>query len=96
LKRGQESKNEPSLSDLRDSGQIEEAADIVMFAHRPEYYGIDTFEDGNSAIGKAEIIISKGRNIGLARFRLNFISHLTKFTNETDTFTNIKNDDFIF
>jgi len=96
LKRGQESKNEPSLSDLRDSGQIEEAADIVMFAHRPEYYGIDTFEDGNSAIGKAEIIISKGRNIGLARFRLNFISHLTKFTNETNNFNIQPNDDFIF
>lgn len=79
LKRGENGAKEPSLSDLRDSGQIEEAADVVMFIHRPEYYNIDTFEDGESSIGKAELIIAKGRNIGIGRFRMLFIAELTKF-----------------
>lgn len=67
LKRGDESR-EPLLSDLRDSGQIEEAADIVMFINRPENFNIMQFEDGDSSAGKAEIIIAKGRGIGLGRF----------------------------
>lgn len=79
LKRGESGTKEPSLSDLRDSGQIEEAADVVMFIHRPEYYNIDTFEDGESSRGKAELIIAKGRNIGIGRFRMLFIADLTKF-----------------
>lgn len=84
LKRGDNGTKEPSLSDLRDSGQIEEAADIVMFVHRPEYYGITEFDDGENSTGRAEIIIAKGRNIGLARFRLNFIASLTKFTDRIE------------
>ena len=95
LKRGDESR-EPLLSDLRDSGQIEEAADIVMFINRPEYFNIMQFEDGDSSAGKAEIIIAKGRGIGLGRFRLNFIASLTKFTDEQETPTaiNYGNSDF--
>lgn len=76
------SNSEPNLADLRDSGQIEEAADVVMFVYRPEYYGVETFEDGTSTQGKAEIIIAKGRNIGVAKFRLDFIHHITRFVNE--------------
>lgn len=84
LKRGENGAKEPSLSDLRDSGQIEEAADVVMFIHRPEYYNIDTFEDGESSHGKAELIIAKGRNIGIARFKMLFIASLTKFADEPE------------
>lgn len=84
LKRG-EDKKEPMLSDLRDSGQIEEAADVVMFIHRPEYFGIQTFEDdGEPTAGKAEIIIAKGRNIGVGRFRVSFIASLTKFHDKAE------------
>ena len=46
----------PQLSDLRESGAIEQDADLVIFIHRPEYYGLDTDEEGNSLRGIAEII----------------------------------------
>jgi replicative DNA helicase len=59
-------KRRPQLSDLRDSGAIEQDADLVMFIYRPEYYGINTVdsEDGAkySSEGVAEIIIGKNRN----------------------------------
>ncbi|MDD3052538.1 MAG: replicative DNA helicase, partial [Candidatus Cloacimonetes bacterium] len=48
----------PRLSDLRESGAIEQDADMVLFIHRPEYYGITTDSDGNSLLGMAEIIIA--------------------------------------
>lgn len=77
--------SEPNMSHLRDSGQIEEAADIIMLVYRPEVYGIEYFDDlqQEPTSGKAKIIIAKGRNIGLAHFKLNFIKELTKFVNET-------------
>lgn len=78
--KGQESKR-PALPDLRGSGQIEEAADSVYFIHRPEYYGIEFDEENNSTKGLAEIILAKGRNTGVGRFKLKFISELTKFKN---------------
>ena len=64
LSRAVESRGEkrPQLSDLRESGAIEQDADIVMFIHRPEYYGDMQDEFGNSTEGKAEVIISKHRN----------------------------------
>ncbi|WP_185858412.1 replicative DNA helicase [Blattabacterium cuenoti] len=74
----------PLLSDLRESGAIEQDADIVLFIYRPEYYGFniwDSDEDNNSCIGQAEIIIAKHRNGGLDRFRLKFISNQAKFEN---------------
>jgi len=75
----------PTLSRLRDSGQIEEAADIVLFIFRQEEYlekGYeDTYKDGNSVFGLAKIIIAKGRNIGTGEFYLNFNKELTKFSN---------------
>ena len=52
----------PQLSDLRDSGSIEQDADLVMFLYRPEYYLGPQDKDGNSVVGKAELIVSKQRN----------------------------------
>jgi replicative DNA helicase len=52
----------PQLSDLRESGSIEQDADIVMFLYRAEYYGITTTEEGQSTNGLAEVIIGKQRN----------------------------------
>ncbi|HNL06119.1 MAG TPA: replicative DNA helicase, partial [Chitinophagales bacterium] len=52
----------PQLSDLRESGSIEQDADMVIFLYRPEYYGFDVDEEGNSSKGVAEIIIAKHRN----------------------------------
>ncbi len=71
----------PLLSDLRESGAIEQDADIVGFIYRPEYYGIDVDADGNSNHQKAEIIIAKHRNGSLEDVPLRFIGKLAKFTN---------------
>ena len=70
----------PQLSDLRESGAIEQDADMVIFIHRPEYYKIDTDEDGESTKGLAEIIIAKNRHGGIKDVKLEFIPELTKFT----------------
>lgn len=51
----------PKLSDLRESGQLEQDADMVIFAHRPEYYGEKTFASGQSAIGAMELMPLKTR-----------------------------------
>jgi replicative DNA helicase len=71
----------PILSDLRESGALEQDADIVLFIYRPSYYGFSTWdENGNgSCKGQAEIIIAKNRNGGLYNIRLNFISEQAKF-----------------
>ena len=69
------------MSRLRGSGQIEEAADNVILVYRPDYYNINTFEDGTDALGKAELILDKGRNIGTARFRVEFIPQIPTFIN---------------
>ena len=71
----------PLLSDLRESGAIEQDADIVSFIYRPEYYNIDTWDDNerSSTEGEAEFIVSKHRNGGLGNIRLRFISTLAKF-----------------
>lgn len=74
----------PVLSRLRDSGQIEEAADMVIFIYRASYYDIIEYDDGTPANGKAMIIIAKGRNTGTGRFYLDFNEQLTKFSDETD------------
>ena len=70
----------PQLSDLRESGAIEQDADIVLFIHRPEYYGITEDEDGNSNIGIAEIIIAKHRNGATGDIKLSFKKNLAKFS----------------
>jgi len=69
----------PMLSDLRESGSIEQDADMVMFIYRPEYYGITEFEDGGSTHGIAELHIAKHRNGALDRVRLRFVHEFTKF-----------------
>jgi replicative DNA helicase len=78
----------PQLSDLRESGAIEQDADIVIFIHRPEYYGITDDENGNSLRGLAEIIIAKHRNGATEDIRLSFRKELAKFS---DLETHISN-----
>ena len=70
----------PQLSDLRESGAIEQDADMVLFIYRPEYYGIP-FENDEPSQGLADIIIAKHRNGALADVRLRFISQFAKFDN---------------
>lgn len=70
----------PQLSDLRESGAIEQDADMVLFIHRPEYYGFNEDEEGNSLIGLAEIIVAKHRNGPVGDLKLRFRSELAKFT----------------
>jgi replicative DNA helicase len=78
----------PQLSDLRESGAIEQDADMVMFIYRPEYYGLtEDKENGSSLVGVAELIIAKHRNGALKDVRLRFISQLAKFVDlETGNF----------
>lgn len=84
LNRGVESRTaaskRPQLSDLRESGAIEQDADMVLFIYRPEYYKIETFEDGQASAGLADIIIAKHRNGALDDVRLRFIKEQAKFT----------------
>ncbi len=70
----------PQLSDLRESGAIEQDADIVAFIHRPEYFGITEDESGNSLLGVAEIIIAKHRNGAVGDVHLSFRKELAKFS----------------
>jgi replicative DNA helicase len=69
----------PQLSDLRESGAIEQDADLVCFIYRPEYYGLDVFEDDTSSRGMAEIYIAKNRHGSIAQPRVKFIAHFAKF-----------------
>lgn len=71
----------PVLSDLRESGAIEQDADIVSFIHRPEYYGLTQDENGNSTVGVGNIIIAKHRNGSTETIQLRFIGKHAKFDN---------------
>jgi replicative DNA helicase len=71
----------PELSDLRDSGEIEQDSDVVIFIHRPEKYGKNTFENGESCLGLAEIIVDKHRNGRTGYFNLRFDAQRTRFDN---------------
>lgn len=71
----------PMLSDLRESGSIEQDADIVSFIYRPEYYKVVEGENGEDLRGVAEIIIAKHRNGETDTARLKWIGHLAKFDN---------------
>lgn len=77
------SSKRPLLSDLRESGAIEQDADIVSFIYRPEYYKIDEWDDEEQSptAGQAEFIIAKHRNGSLENIRLKFIGNLGKFDN---------------
>lgn len=78
LSRGPESRNDkrPMLSDLRDSGAIEQDADIVLFLYRDEYY-----KDKESTRSLAEVIVAKNRHGSLEKVKLGFIGQYTRFTN---------------
>jgi replicative DNA helicase len=83
----------PQLSDLRESGAIEQDADIVTFIYRPEYYELD--EDPASK-GLAEIIIAKHRNGALGTVNLKFVDKYARFENRDDlSFDNTSEDGFV-
>jgi len=86
LSRGVERRDgcRPSLSDLRESGEIEQAADIVMLVYRPEYYGIMTDDAGQPTEGLVDLIFAKGRNIGTGTLPLRFKKEYTKFSDPQD------------
>lgn len=73
----------PLLSDLRESGAIEQDADIVSFIYRPEYYGLEEWDDEGQTQtkGEAEFIVAKHRNGGLDNIRLKFVGELGRFEN---------------
>jgi replicative DNA helicase len=82
LSRGVETRGgdkRPQLSDLRESGSIEQDADIVMFLYRPEYYKITVDEDGMPTQGVGEVIVAKHRNGSTGTAKLKFIGKFTKF-----------------
>jgi len=83
LNRAVESRNDkrPQLSDLRESGSIEQDADVVLFINRPEYYGIQKDADGNSTEGLAEVIVAKHRNGPTGEAKLTFLKEFGKFEN---------------
>jgi replicative DNA helicase len=83
----------PQLSDLRESGAIEQDADMVMFIHRPERYGIIDDGEGNSLIGVAEVILAKHRNGALADIQLKFRDELAKFEEFEGAAADILDDD---
>lgn len=80
----------PQLSDLRESGSIEQDADMVMFLYRPEYYGITQNEEGTPLNGTGEVIIAKHRNGRLEDVQLRFIGKFTKFA-DLDDFSSTDN-----
>ena len=77
----------PILSDLRESGAIEQDADIVSFIYRPDYYGIVKDDDGNSNNGIGEIIIAKHRNGKTDLVRLRFVPEYARFENLTQAYS---------
>ena len=90
LNRGVESREgiegkRPQLSDLRESGAIEQDADMVLFVHRPEYYHIYEDENGRDLHGMAQIIIAKHRKGATGDVLLTFRGEFTRFENPEDT-----------
>ena len=78
------STKKPILSDLRESGSIEQDADQVLFIYRPEYYGLTEDEEGRPTAGLAEIIIAKNRHGALETVPLRFIDKFARFTDYDD------------
>lgn len=74
----------PRLADLRESGAIEQDADIVSFLYRPEYYDLPEWEDGTAAHNEAEVIIEKHRNGSLVDARIGFNGNRVLFHNIED------------
>lgn len=91
LNRGVESRSgyegkRPQLSDLRESGAIEQDADVVMFIHRPEYYGFIEDGEGNNLKGVAEVILAKHRHGSTGDVSLKFIGEYVKFVDLGDDY----------
>lgn len=95
----------PQLSDLRESGAIEQDADKVLFIHRPEYYNITEDENGMDSRGMAEIIIAKNRGGIVDSVKVRFIAQFSAFKNlelsegnlsydNLETFKNIRSNEF--
>src|SRR5207247_467277 len=86
LSRAVESRKEgekiPQLSDLRESGAIEQDADMVMFLYRPEYYGITANEMGENNRGETHVRIAKHRNGSLETIKLRALLHIQKFVED--------------
>jgi replicative DNA helicase len=85
----------PQLSDLRESGAIEQDADMVLFIHRPEYYGITTDSEGASLLGLAEIIIAKHRNGATGSAMLKFKKEYAKFMDRTNSIEGFENNNTV-
>ena len=86
LSRGPESRTDkkPMLSDLRDSGAIEQDADVVMFLYRNEYYKTDATPGENNAANIAEVIIAKNRHGSTGTVKMGWIGQYTKFRTIAD------------
>jgi hypothetical protein len=98
LNRGVESREglegkRPQLSDLRESGAIEQDADMVLFVHRPEYYHIYQDDNGHDLHGMAQIIIAKHRKGATGDVLLTFRGEYTRFENPEDRRLGNKPDD---
>lgn len=98
LNRGVESREglegkRPQLSDLRESGAIEQDADMVLFVHRPEYYHIYQDEHGHDLRGMAQIIIAKHRKGATGDVLLNFRGEFTRFENPEESRFSRRKDD---
>lgn len=81
----------PILSDLRESGSIEQDADMVLFIYRPEYYKLTDDGQGNSTEGVAEILISKNRNGPLKDVRIRFVAKYAKFVDAEMDYQPVEN-----
>jgi replicative DNA helicase len=81
----------PLLSDLRESGAIEQDADMVCFIHRPEYYKLYDDGNGKDLRGLGQIIVAKHRNGATDEIWLRFIGKYTRFQNESDAFDQDEN-----
>lgn len=80
---GKEGGHRPRLSHLRESGAIEQDADVVMFVHREEYYHSREDAEKNDLVGKAELIVAKQRNGPVGEAKLHFFHKFTRFEDET-------------
>ena len=96
LSRAVESRSDkrPQLSDLRESGSLEQDADAVVFLYRPEYYGVTADEAGASTAGQCEVIFAKHRNgaVGTCDENVGFQGDCTRFFNLNETQYMVKSD----
>jgi replicative DNA helicase len=92
------SDKKPMLSHLRESGAIEQDADMVMFCYSPEYYSIENYEVGSQSFdtnGLFMLLIAKHRNGELGEIPLKFIAEQTKITNYTSPGFNTPSEDYV-